>query len=185
VFTVFESSGHETVQLDIATAARAYWNGVPVQDGARVPLRVGHNTALLRVCRTSETWRLSMAVRSATGSMHQGISNDLERLLRGLGELRTARARRAANVEQWVTVRYAGAAAADVAVLGAFNAWVPEALDRQPDGSWKKELLLKPGRYAYKLVIDGRLRPDPAAHASEPDGFGGRNSLLLVPGKTP
>jgi hypothetical protein len=181
LFTVFESSGRETVQLDFVTAAAAYWNGVPVQDDASVPLRAGHNTALLRVCRTSGTWRLAMSVRSRTGNVHRAISNDLERLLRGLGELRTARARGATQDEQWVTVRYTGATAGDVAVLGAFNAWAPLALDRQADGSWKKDLLLKPGRYAYKLMIDGRLRPDPAARASEPDGFGGRNSLLVVP----
>ena len=71
-------------------------------------------------------------------------------------------------------------AAQEVAVLGTFNAWVPVELQRQPDGTWQRELRLTPGRYAYKLLVDGRLRPDPEANSSEPDGFGGRNSLLIV-----
>jgi hypothetical protein len=122
---------------------------------------------------------LRLQIRTASGSAHPAVSNDLDRLLRGLGEFRTAPALGTSQVERWVTVRY-DAPAGDVAVIGAFNAWVPVDLDRQADGSWKKELLLRPGRYAYKLVVDGSFRADPAAPASEPDGFGGTNSLLIV-----
>jgi hypothetical protein len=67
-----------------------------------------------------------------------------------------------------------------VAVLGAFNAWVPVELDQTGNGDWRRDLLLKPGRYPYKLLVDGQLKPDPAAERFEPDGFGGRNSLLIV-----
>ena len=40
---------------------------------------------------------------------------------------------------------------------------------------------LKPGRYEYQFVIDGERRlADPKASQYLDDGFGGRNSILIV-----
>ena len=76
-------------------------------------------------------------------------------------------------------------AAQSVSVAGSFNRWDPASSplsgpDR--DGRWTITLHLSPGRYEYRYVIDGReWILDPAAPSVE-DGFGGRNSLLLLSG---
>ena len=70
-----------------------------------------------------------------------------------------------------------------VNVAGEFNAWSTssDALKKQPDGSWLLEKKLAPGRYAYKFVIDGgNWKPDPGVTEGVDDGFGGKNSLVVV-----
>jgi len=74
---------------------------------------------------------------------------------------------------------------ASVSVAGEFNAWSTsaDALQKQPDGSWLLEKKLAPGRYAYKFVIDGgNWKPDPTVAEGVDDGFGGKNSLVVVGG---
>ena len=43
-----------------------------------------------------------------------------------------------------------------------------------------KELALPPGRYEYRLVVDGESMPDPLVHETAPNPFGGLNSVLKV-----
>lgn len=72
---------------------------------------------------------------------------------------------------------------ASVNVAGEFNAWSTsaDALQKQPDGSWLLEKKLAPGRYAYKLVIDGgNWKSDPTVAEGVDDGFGGKNSVVIV-----
>jgi len=71
----------------------------------------------------------------------------------------------------------------DVLLAGDFNDWVPDAgvlLDRRDDGSWTKFLPLKPGRYEYKLVVDGRWIADPLNPNQVVNEVGTRNSVLEV-----
>jgi len=72
--------------------------------------------------------------------------------------------------------------ATSVCVAGSFNNWQPEAKPMHAirKGSWLKETNLAPGTYEYCLVVDGQYIPDPLAHASVPNPFGGRNSVLNV-----
>lgn len=77
---------------------------------------------------------------------------------------------------------------ASVNVAGDFNAWSTSAdpLAKQPDGSWRLDKKLAAGRYAYKFVIDGsNWKPDPGAAEGVDDGFGGKNSLVVVGGAAP
>ena len=70
-----------------------------------------------------------------------------------------------------------------VAVAGSFNGWRPEALPmrRGADGVWSVTVPLPLGEYHYQFVVDGvRWVSDPTAHALEDDGFGGRNSVIVV-----
>jgi 1,4-alpha-glucan branching enzyme len=70
-----------------------------------------------------------------------------------------------------------------VSLAGEFNAWNASAdpMARQPDGSWTLSKPLAPGRYAYKFVIDGTTwKEDPTATESVDDGFGGKNSVIVV-----
>jgi hypothetical protein len=47
-------------------------------------------------------------------------------------------------------------------------------------GRWVKELVLQPGVYEYRLVVDGAWMPDPLATATVPNPFGEMNSILKV-----
>ena len=68
-----------------------------------------------------------------------------------------------------------------VVLVGDFNGWSPDrgvVLTRDGD-RFVATLELPPGRYAYGFVVDGRpVESDPDASATEPDGFGGRDSVL-------
>jgi len=85
--------------------------------------------------------------------------------------------------------RYRNADATRVNLAGDFNAWDPTAdpmTDENGDGEWTLFYPLAPGRYAYKFVVDGeRWIADPTNPDSEPDGFDGRNSILVIPAPPP
>lgn len=181
--TVVESPDVAPAVVRLHGVTKALWNGKPLATDGNVRLERGRNTLLVRTSPTDEGWHLLAELRNPSGEPLRVLANDLSRLLDGFAELeKTARpGADGAPPDRVVVVRFkSGTPPNEVAVLGSFNAWVPQGLARLPDGTWQRELRLPPGRYAYKLLVDGRLRPDPAAMASEPDGFGGRNSLLIV-----
>jgi 1,4-alpha-glucan branching enzyme len=74
--------------------------------------------------------------------------------------------------------------ARQVFVVGSFQHWqlpgVPMTQDRP--GHFAVELTLPPGRHRYQLVVDGARQPPPEADAFEPDGLGGVDGVLQVPG---
>ena len=71
-----------------------------------------------------------------------------------------------------------------VSVIGDFNGWDVGATPLagpDADGWFSTAVRLPPGRHLYKFVEDGvRYLEDPSASAFEPDGFTGRNSVLVV-----
>lgn len=73
--------------------------------------------------------------------------------------------------------------AATVAVAGDFNGWDPSRtpLLRADNGMWTTTIQLKPGRYQYMFVIDGKeWQTDPLASEVSQDGFGQQNAVLDV-----
>jgi 1,4-alpha-glucan branching enzyme len=69
-----------------------------------------------------------------------------------------------------------------VCLSGDFNGWSADShcLQRKGDG-WSIQLALPPGSYRYGFVIDRRdWAWDPGAPVQEDDGFGKKNSLLLI-----
>jgi hypothetical protein len=81
--------------------------------------------------------------------------------------------------------RYTNKDARTVHLVGDFNDWSPTVdpmADDNGDGEWTLFYPFGPGRYAYKFVVDGkRWIPDPTNSNHEPDGFDGRNSIVVVP----
>lgn len=70
-----------------------------------------------------------------------------------------------------------------VSLAGSFNGWTPDdvPLTRHDNGLWSVTIPLSIGEYEYQFVVDGsEWLPDPTAHAEVDDGFGGRNSVLVV-----
>lgn len=75
-----------------------------------------------------------------------------------------------------------------VTIAGSFNGWNSDytKLTRaQGSDVWSVVLKLKlHHNYSYKYLVDGHWIPDPANPRSEPDGFGGINSVIkFVPEK--
>ncbi len=68
-----------------------------------------------------------------------------------------------------------------VQIAGEINGWNPKKNKLQlKDNIWQTELLLDPGTYQYKLVLDGKWVLDPHNPDSIDNNIGGYNSLLVV-----
>lgn len=78
--------------------------------------------------------------------------------------------------------------AAQVALVGDFNGWDAARTPMRPGGApgmWTVELPVSAGRHVYAFVVDGtRWVADPAAPLAPEDGFGSRNSVLVVGAET-
>ena len=74
--------------------------------------------------------------------------------------------------------------AKQVSLSGEFNGWSPTAtpMKRHDDGHWETTVALAPGRYQYKLVVDGEWITDPAAQKNVPNDQGTLNSVIEIPG---
>ena len=74
--------------------------------------------------------------------------------------------------------------AESVVIAGTFNDWRSGAspMVSLGAGRWVKDLMLKPGHYEYRLVVDGVWMPDPQASETAPNPFGEMNSVLKVNG---
>jgi 1,4-alpha-glucan branching enzyme len=82
-----------------------------------------------------------------------------------------------------VTFTYEDPAANAISVVGSFNGWSPEThrLQKTAEGRWELTLSLAPGRYSYRFLIDQKRQVlDPSTAMTEPDGYGGKNSVVVV-----
>ena len=77
--------------------------------------------------------------------------------------------------------------AKSVGIAGDFNNWTPTRMlrDREQTGRESEEtfralVALKPGRYRYRLVVDGRWQADPHNVCAEPNPFGEVDSVVEV-----
>ena len=70
-----------------------------------------------------------------------------------------------------------------VRLAGDFNDWAPDSgviLEVHQDGSWTKFVPLRPGRYEYKLVVDGKWLTDPLNPKQVTNNAGTMNSVLEI-----
>lgn len=68
-------------------------------------------------------------------------------------------------------------------VVGDFNNWSlgdNSRLEQSRDGCWQKNVTLKPGRYRYKFVVDGRWLYDPDNPTRVDNIFGSYDSVLQL-----
>ena len=72
--------------------------------------------------------------------------------------------------------------ARSVVVTGTFCGWATEghSLKRDGSGAWKATLLLHPGRYEYRFLVDGAWEDDPTCTERVPNPFGTENCVLQV-----
>jgi 1,4-alpha-glucan branching enzyme len=86
------------------------------------------------------------------------------------------------NAKQKVTFSHVAPEAQSVLIAGDFTGWeeAPLALKKQKGGVWKKTVTLLPGRYEYRLLVDGQWRDDPQCPNRCPNQFGGENCVCVV-----
>ena len=67
-------------------------------------------------------------------------------------------------------------------IAGEFNDWklVKKLEDKNGDGVYRCRLMLFPGVYQYKFVVDDMWRVDPGNPNFQPNEFGSLNSVLVV-----
>ncbi|MFH1371288.1 MAG: AAA family ATPase [Planctomycetota bacterium] len=73
--------------------------------------------------------------------------------------------------------------AKSVQIAGDFNDWQPSKLNLDKvgiSGVWQAALKLPPGKYRYRLVVDGQWQQDPYNELTELNPFGGYNSMVEV-----
>lgn len=83
---------------------------------------------------------------------------------------------------QRVQIEFHHEQAQAVFIAGTFNDWNPSTtpMIALGDGKWVKELSLPPGRYEYRLVVDGEWVGDPTAAQQVSNSYGSFNSVLVV-----
>ena len=73
--------------------------------------------------------------------------------------------------------------AGSVQIAGDFNGWQPTKLPMEKvgaNGVWQASAKLPPGKYRYRLVVDGQWQQDPYNEITELNPFGGYNSIVEV-----
>jgi len=92
-----------------------------------------------------------------------------------------------ASSSHCVRVEFNHPCASEVCIAGSFNDWHLRAtpMISLGDGKWAKELVLPPGRYEYRFVVDGQWVDNaPAPKETVPNPFGGLNAVLVVTDST-
>jgi 1,4-alpha-glucan branching enzyme len=81
-----------------------------------------------------------------------------------------------------VVFTYIDRQAKKVCIVGSFNQWSFQSLCMKKDKyAWTLKLSLPPGRYPYLFLIDDQIsKLDPGATLTEENGFGTRNSILVI-----
>ena len=85
-----------------------------------------------------------------------------------------------------VTFRLKAPKASQVMLAGDFNQWDCRLnpLIKGSDGFWKTTLVLSPGRYEFKFVVDGIWRETRENEIAAPNRYGTLNNLLVVGDKS-
>ena len=69
-----------------------------------------------------------------------------------------------------------------VFLAGDFNGWLldRDKMNKDKDGTWRKELPLSPGRHEYQFVVDGNWWTDPDNPERAWNPFGTQNSIRKI-----
>ena len=151
---------------------------------ATVHLNPDKNHVLIKVIGDRDA-RVSFSLGDAENLAADEFDNNLAELAGGYTELTAREMALGASQNEsrrLITLRYEDPTAATVAVVGSFNGWSPATNQMHKNGgSWELTLSLLPGKYSYRFLVDQNKQVlDPTATGTEPDGYGGRNSVLVV-----
>jgi hypothetical protein len=183
-----EADGPAVLRVNSRVVARTPdWGGSAREEMSFGP---GTNYVLLKILGGGgRPGRFRLDLRDIDGQPLRGVTNSLDMLLDEMAYL--ARTNEIDEHERQVgreslrlmPFTYADPEAKNVSVVGSFNGWSPTAtrMVQLEDGRWQAKVRLRPGRFEYKFAIGGdRWIADPANPEAVDDGFGGRNSVLVV-----
>ncbi|MFC1515357.1 glycogen-binding domain-containing protein [Thermodesulfobacteriota bacterium] len=86
---------------------------------------------------------------------------------------------------QKVTFSLKAIDATEVILMGDFNRWNPKKhpMKRDENGVWEKAVIIPPGKYEYKFLVDGRWKEDPQNDQRCSNCYGTYNNVLNVSAK--
>lgn len=69
-----------------------------------------------------------------------------------------------------------------VYLVGDFNGWDPKSrpMKKNEDGTWGRTILVAPGRYEYKFLVDGVWKEDTSNHERCANSFGTLNCIVQI-----
>jgi 1,4-alpha-glucan branching enzyme len=72
--------------------------------------------------------------------------------------------------------------AKQVTLLGDFNQWnaKTQPMKKNSKGKWNKTIMLVPGRYEYRFLVDGKWQNDPHNENVCPNCYGSDNNYLTI-----
>jgi 5'-AMP-activated protein kinase regulatory beta subunit len=75
--------------------------------------------------------------------------------------------------------------ATQVFLMGDFNSWNPKKhpMKKDENGIWEKAVIIPPGTYEYKFLVDGRWEEDPQNVQKRLNNYGTYNNVLNVSSK--
>ena len=81
-----------------------------------------------------------------------------------------------------VTMTFEAPYAEAVSLMGDFNQWDEKKhpMKKGKQGLWQKIIMVQPGRYGYRFLVDGQWRNDPANDQICANYFGSTNNILEV-----
>ncbi|HET6462586.1 MAG TPA: hypothetical protein VFH33_02200 [Candidatus Krumholzibacteria bacterium] len=180
-------------QLSSTTPATLFVNGrriatVTENSGdsafANVELAPDKNHILIKVIGDRDS-RVSLTLGNDNDIAADEFDNNLAELAGGYREMSAremATGSAPTESRRTVTLRFQDATAGAVAVVGSFNGWSPAENPMTKKGDvWELTLSLLPGKYSYRFLVDQKKQVlDPSSKSTEPDGYGGKNSVLVV-----
>jgi hypothetical protein len=199
LYTVITSDKRRKVRWKIRSenASNLWVNEILLLDAASsgssksgvTMLREGRNSLLLSSAWSEFPDRVMLEISDENGMPLAGIGNDVDAVVRDFAKVTETtggsgmKPSSGSGEVREVTFTIDNPEASEISLIGEFNNWSPESAPMKLTGSgmWSVTVLLPPGTYSYKFLVDRRQKlPDPAATGTEPDGFGGTNSVKKV-----
>jgi Glycogen recognition site of AMP-activated protein kinase len=178
----------EAARLPRIAPSAAFLRRVKAQTAPVVPGLWDRLRALITTTRTLE-WNLAGAMAAAclalvtVAGLIRWAPERIVEVPVAAPPAQTASFSFASDAKVFVRLVLVQPTARSVSVAGDFNGWNPAKtkLERTEGGMWTVTLPLKPGRYEYMFVIDGKQWiADPLATEAATDGFGAQNAVLDV-----
>lgn len=84
---------------------------------------------------------------------------------------------------QKITFSFDSSDAKEVILMGDFNNWNSKKhpMKKDDNGKWTRAVLLPPGQYEYKFLVDGQWKEDPQNDRICSNKFGSYNNLVNLP----
>ena len=81
-----------------------------------------------------------------------------------------------------VTMTFEAPYAGAVSLMGDFNQWNEKKhpMKNGKHGMWKKIIMVPPGQYEYRFLVDGQWQNDPANDQLCANCFGSTNNILEI-----